>query len=64
MVFQHFNLFPHLSILENIILAPMDLKKESREEAEKKAIKLLQTVGLEDKKICILKCFPVDKNSV
>ena len=37
MVFQHFNLFPHLSILENIILAPMDLKKESREEAEKKA---------------------------
>ncbi|MFW3301457.1 amino acid ABC transporter ATP-binding protein, partial [Mammaliicoccus sciuri] len=50
MVFQHFNLFPHLSILENIILAPMDLKKESREEAEKKAIKLLQTVGLEDKK--------------
>lgn len=36
MVFQHFNLFPHLSILENIILAPMDLKKESREEAEKK----------------------------
>ncbi len=64
MVFQHFNLFPHLSILENIILAPMDLKKESREEAEKKAIKLLQTVGLEDKKICILKCFPVDKSSV
>ena len=50
MVFQHFNLFPHLSILENIILAPMDLKKESREEAEKRAIKLLQTVGLEDKK--------------
>lgn len=63
MVFQHFNLFPHLSILENIILAPMDLKKESREEAEKKAIKLLQTVGLEDKKICILKCFLVDKTA-
>lgn len=50
MVFQHFNLFPHLSVLENIILAPMDLKKETREAAEKKAIKLLQTVGLEDKK--------------
>ncbi|OAQ55266.1 amino acid ABC transporter ATP-binding protein [Enterococcus thailandicus] len=50
MVFQHFNLFPHLSVLENIILAPMDLKKESREEAEKKAIKLLDTVGLADKK--------------
>lgn len=50
MVFQHFNLFPHLSVLENIILAPMDLKKESREESEKKAIKLLDTVGLADKK--------------
>lgn len=50
MVFQHFNLFPHLSVLENITLAPMDLKKESKEAAEKKAIKLLQTVGLEDKK--------------
>ncbi|OQO71621.1 peptide ABC transporter ATP-binding protein [Enterococcus villorum] len=50
MVFQHFNLFPHLSVLENITLAPMDLKKESKEEAEKKAVNLLQTVGLEDKK--------------
>ncbi|MCQ4503693.1 ATP-binding cassette domain-containing protein, partial [Vibrio parahaemolyticus] len=50
MVFQHFNLFPHLSVLENITLAPMDLKKESKEAAEKNAIKLLQTVGLEDKK--------------
>ena len=50
MVFQHFNLFPHLSIMENIILAPTDLKKLSKAEAEKKAVKLLETVGLADKK--------------
>lgn len=50
MVFQHFNLFPHLSILDNIILAPMDLKKMSRKEAEAQAILLLESVGLADKK--------------
>ena len=50
MVFQHFNLFPHLSILENIILAPMDLKKMSRKEAEAQAILLLESVGLADRK--------------
>ncbi|MGX7350931.1 glutamine ABC transporter, ATP-binding protein GlnQ [Enterococcus canis] len=50
MVFQHFNLFPHLTVLENITLAPMDLKKTNKGEAEKKAIKLLDTVGLADKK--------------
>lgn len=50
MVFQHFNLFPHLTVLENITLAPMDLKKTNKVEAEKKAIKLLDTVGLADKK--------------
>lgn len=50
MVFQHFNLFPHLSILENIVLAPMDLKKISRKEAEERAVKLLDSVGLADKK--------------
>lgn len=50
MVFQHFNLFPHLTVLENILLAPMDLKKLSKKEAEEKAIRLLERVGLEDKK--------------
>lgn len=50
MVFQHFNLFPHLSVLENIILAPMDLKNASRQEAEQNAIRLLETVDLADKK--------------
>lgn len=50
MVFQHFNLFPHLSILENIILAPTDLGRLSKDEAEKKALELLERVGLADKK--------------
>ncbi|ALS01299.1 peptide ABC transporter ATP-binding protein [Enterococcus silesiacus] len=50
MVFQHFNLFPHLSIMENITLAPTDLGRLSKKEAAEKAIKLLDTVGLADKK--------------
>ncbi|OTN89794.1 MULTISPECIES: amino acid ABC transporter ATP-binding protein [Enterococcus] len=50
MVFQHFNLFPHLSIMENITLAPTDLGRLSKKDAEEKAIKLLDTVGLADKK--------------
>lgn len=50
MVFQQFNLFPHKSVLDNIILAPMQVKGQSRQEAEKVADKLLQTVGLADKK--------------
>lgn len=50
MVFQHFNLFPHLSILENITLAPTDLGRLSKKEAEEKALDLLKTVGLADKK--------------
>lgn len=50
MVFQHFNLFPHKTVMENIILAPMKLKGLSKEEAETKALELLQKVGLIDKK--------------
>ncbi len=49
MVFQHFNLFPHMNILKNMTLAPMKLKKISKEEAEKTAMELLQRVGLEDR---------------
>lgn len=49
MVFQHFNLFPHLTVLENIILAPMELKGLSRADAEKCALALLDSVGLKDK---------------
>ena len=49
MVFQHFNLFPHLSILENITLAPRLVRKVARAEAEAKAMELLRRVGLESK---------------
>lgn len=49
MVFQHFNLFPHLTILENITLAPVKLKKMTKEQAEKRAMELLTRVGLADK---------------
>lgn len=50
MVFQGFNLFPHLSVIENITMAPKSIRKTSKEEAEKQAIELLRKVGLEDKK--------------
>lgn len=49
MVFQHFNLFPHLTILRNMTIAPMKLNGLSREEAEKKALALLERVGLADR---------------
>ncbi|MEK6454888.1 amino acid ABC transporter ATP-binding protein [Caldifermentibacillus hisashii] len=49
MVFQHFNLFPHLTVLENITLAPVELKKATKEEAKEAALKLLERVGLKDK---------------
>ena len=49
MVFQHFNLFPHMTILENMVLAPMKVKGVSRTDAEKKALELLDRVGLKDR---------------
>lgn len=49
MVFQHFNLFPHMTILDNMTLAPMKVKGMSKEEAEKKALELLDRVGLKDR---------------
>ncbi len=49
MVFQHFNLFPHMTILKNMTIAPMKILKKSKEEAEQQAISLLKRVGLEDR---------------
>ena len=49
MVFQHFNLFPHKTIMENMILAPVEVKHVPQEEAKKKAIELLDRVGLADR---------------
>jgi polar amino acid transport system ATP-binding protein len=49
MVFQHFNLFPHMTVLRNMTLAPMKLLKKSRKEAEEKAMALLRRVNLADR---------------
>lgn len=55
MVFQHFNLFPHLTVLQNITLAPVTLKLKTPQEAEQAAVQLLERVGLADK----AKAYPV-----
>ena len=49
MVFQHFNLFPHMTVMENMVYAPMKVRKMSKEDAEKKAMELLELVGLTEK---------------
>ena len=49
MVFQHFNLFNNLNVLENLMLAPVDLKKKTKQEAKESAIRMLEKVGVEDK---------------
>ena len=49
MVFQHFNLFPHMNVTQNLMLAPVELKKSSKEEAKERAIHMLKKVGMDDK---------------
>lgn len=49
MVFQRFNLFPHMNVLENIMLAPLEVRKDNKDAVEKRALKLLEKVGLSDK---------------
>lgn len=64
MVFQQFNLFPHYTVLENIVHAPMVVKHETRDVATKHAKELLRQVGLAEKKlIVILYHYLVDSNS-
>ena len=50
MIFQHFNVFPHMTVLENITMAPILIKKKNKAEAEEQAMKLLEMVGLADKR--------------
>lgn len=50
MVFQHFNLFPHMTVLKNIMISPVKIRKRDKAEVEKQAIELLDRVGLKDKK--------------
>ena len=64
MVFQQFNLFPHMTVLENLTCAPMMLKKVPREEAEAKALELLERVGLADRANSYPVSFPADRSSV
>lgn len=49
MVFQHFNLFPHMNVTQNLMLAPIELKKATKEEAKERAIHMLNKVGMDDK---------------
>lgn len=49
MVFQHFNLFPHMNVTQNLMLAPVELKKATKEEAKERAIHMLKKVGMDNK---------------
>lgn len=49
MVFQHFNLFPHMNVMQNLMLAPVDLKKATKEKARERALQMLRKVDMEDK---------------
>ena len=62
MVFQSYDLFPHLTILQNVTLAPIKVKKRNRREVEKEALELLERVGLCSKKMIIRDSFQVDRN--
>lgn len=64
MVFQNFNLFPHLTAKENVMLAPVKVLKKSKKEAEKEALKQLDAVGLADALTSSRRSFPADSSSV
>lgn len=62
MVFQHFNLFPNMTVLKNITLAPVRLGKWNAAEADQKARVLLKRVGLEEKAVSIPESFQADRS--
>ncbi len=64
MVFQQFNLYPHMTVLQNIIEAPVGVHGESRKSATENAMRLLERVGLSEKPPLIRVSSPVDNNSV
>lgn len=64
MVFQHFNLFPHKTVLENVTLAPLKVKKENKEMAKQAALALLEKVGLGEKANAFQPAFLGGKSSV
>ena len=61
MVFQHFNLFPHMNVTQNLMLAPVELKKATKEEAKERAIHMLNKVGMDE---LIRNSFRVVRSSV
>ena len=63
MVFQHFNLFPHMTVLENITFAPVEHKRLTQDEANKLGMELLEKVGLADKADANLTAYRVVKSS-
>lgn len=64
MVFQHFNLFPHMTVLENIIFAPVELGKESKEVAKKHGMALLEKSDFLIRPTPSQEVYPAGKNSV
>ena len=62
MVFQQFNLYPHMTVLKNLTIAPMKLHHKSKKEAEDLAYHYLDVVGLRDKLMCIPQHFPADSS--
>ena len=64
MVFQHFNLFNNLNVMGNMTLAPVELKKATKAEAKEKALRLLERVGLSDKRTPTRPSFPAARSSV
>ena len=64
MVFQHFNLFPHMDVLKNLMMAPLELKKEDKVRLEQTAMRMLEKVGMQEKAHAIRSSFREASSSV